>query len=123
MRAFSESMIKKTVSLVVIWCVTSTLALAAEISAPGPNAPNVSMMELATTRNCLACHGVERKVLGPSFKDVAQRYADNPSAAEKLTGKVLKGGGGVWGSVPMPANPQLSEAEAAKLVTWILGMT
>lgn len=75
---------------------------------------------LATTKNCMACHAVEKKVLGPSFKDVASKYADKPDAVTKLAEKIVKGGGGVWGPVPMPANPQVSAAEATKLATWIM---
>ena len=88
-----------------------SLALAAD----APGADFARMLDLAKTRNCLACHGVERKVLGPSFKEVAQRYADRPGSADKLAAKVLKGGSGSWGLVPMPANTQVSEAEAAQL--------
>lgn len=75
---------------------------------------------LATTKNCMACHAVEKKVLGPSFKDVAAKYADKPDAVTKLAEKIVKGGGGVWGPVPMPANTQVNAAEATKLATWIM---
>lgn len=78
--------------------------------------------DLAKARNCLTCHAVDRKLIGPGFKDVAARYASDPAAAERLTRKVQKGGGGVWGNAVMPPNPQLSEAEAKQLVGWILGM-
>lgn len=81
-----------------------------------------SMLDLAKARNCLACHSVERKVVGPSFKEVAQRYAGSPSASDKLAAKVVKGGAGAWSAVPMPANPQVSQAEAEQLTAWILGM-
>lgn len=77
---------------------------------------------LATTKNCLACHAVEKKVLGPSFKDVAAKYADKPDAVAKLAEKIVKGGVGVWGPVPMPSNTQVNAAEATKLATWIMNM-
>ena len=76
--------------------------------------------ELAKQKNCMACHAVGNKVVGPSYKDVAAKYAGQKDAEGKLVTKVIKGGSGVWGAVPMPANPQVSEAEAHTLVKWIL---
>jgi cytochrome c len=83
---------------------------------------NVAMAnaDLAKAKNCMACHAVANKVVGPAFKDVAAKYAGQKDAEDKLTQKVLKGGVGVWGSVPMPANAQVSEAEARTLVKWVL---
>jgi cytochrome c len=72
-------------------------------------APAWANPELAQKKNCMACHAVASKVIGPAYKAVA-----------KLSQKVIKGGSGVWGAVPMPANPQVSEAEAKQLVQWIL---
>lgn len=82
--------------------------------------PAWAQTELALKRNCMACHQVDKKVLGPAFKDVAAKYAGQGDAADKLVVKVMKGGAGVWGNVPMPSNPQVSEAEARQLVGWIL---
>jgi cytochrome c len=76
--------------------------------------------DLAKAKNCMACHAVANKVVGPAFKDVAAKYAGQKDAEDKLTQKVLKGGSGVWGSVPMPANAQVNEAEARTLVKWVL---
>jgi cytochrome c len=76
--------------------------------------------DLAKSKNCMACHAVANKVVGPAFKDVAAKYAGQKDAEDKLTQKVLKGGSGVWGAIPMPANAQVSEAEARTLVKWIL---
>ncbi|HCY62000.1 MAG TPA: cytochrome C' [Oxalobacteraceae bacterium] len=76
--------------------------------------------DLAKAKNCLACHTVANKVIGPSFKDVAAKYAGQKDAEDKLVKKVVKGGSGVWGTAVMPANPQVSEAEAHTLVKWIL---
>jgi cytochrome c len=83
-------------------------------------APAMADQALAQSKNCMACHAVDKKVVGPSFKDVAAKYAGQKDAAAKLATKVMKGGGGVWGPVPMPANPQVNEAEAKKLVAWVL---
>ena len=78
-------------------------------------------MQLATAKNCMACHAVDKKLVGPSYKDVAAKYDGQKDAVDKLVVKVIKGGSGVWGPVPMPANAQVSADEAKKLVTWILG--
>ncbi|MGE5115037.1 MAG: c-type cytochrome [Betaproteobacteria bacterium] len=84
--------------------------------------PAFAQLDLAQKKNCLACHAVDKKVVGPAYKDVAAKYAGQKDAVDKLTHKVMKGGSGVWGQIPMPANPQVSEAEAKQLVTWILGL-
>ena len=77
---------------------------------------------LAASRNCFACHTVDRKVVGPPYRDVARKYAGQPAAVEKLAAKIRQGGAGVWGVVPMPANPQVSEAESRKLAAWVLSL-
>ena len=84
--------------------------------------PALADEKLAGTKNCLACHAINTQVVGPAFKDVAKKYADDKGAVNTLAAKVRAGGGGVWGAIPMPANPQVSEAESKKLVTWILGL-
>jgi len=83
-------------------------------------APAMADEALAKAKNCMACHAMATKLVGPAYKDVAKKYAGDKSAAATLAAKVIKGGSGVWGAVPMPANPQVSEAEAKKLVAWIL---
>lgn len=79
-------------------------------------------MALATSKNCMSCHHSDRKVVGPALKEIAKRYANEPLALATLTTKIQKGGAGVWGVVPMPANPQVSEAEAQKLASWVLSL-
>jgi cytochrome c len=74
--------------------------------------------DLAKSKNCLACHAVDRKLVGPSFKDIANRYTEKDSI--QLSTAIRKGGSGKWGPIPMPANTQVSEAEAKSLVDWIL---
>ena len=76
--------------------------------------------DLARAKNCLACHSISAKIVGPAYKDVAAKYAGQKDAEDKLALKVLKGGSGVWGAVPMPANTQVTDAEAHVLVKWIL---
>jgi len=81
-----------------------------------------AQLELAKQKNCLACHSVDKKVLGPSYKDVAAKYAKDPDAEARLVKKVREGGTGVWGKNVMPANPKVTEAEAQSLVKWILSL-
>ncbi len=88
----------------------------------GATAPAFADQALATAKNCMACHAIDKKVVGPSYKEVAKKYAGDAKAAAMLTTKVIKGGAGVWGPVPMPANVQVNEADSKKLVAWILAM-
>ncbi len=94
-------------------------ALFALIAAATVSAPVLADQALATAKNCMACHALDKKLVGPSYKDVAAKYASDKTAADKLATKIQKGGAGVWGPVPMPANPQVSEAEAKKLGAWV----
>ena len=75
--------------------------------------------ELATKKGCLACHGIDKKIVGPAYQDVAAKYKGDKEAPAKLAEKVQKGGAGVWGPVPMPANAVTPE-EAKTLVKWVL---
>jgi len=75
---------------------------------------------LVKKSKCLTCHSVDKKIVGPAYKDVAAKYAGDKTAADKLAQKIMKGGSGVWGQIPMPGNPQVSEAEAKKLAAWVL---
>lgn len=79
-------------------------------------------LDLAKSKNCMACHSVDAKVVGPGFKDVAKKYTGDKTAEAKLAAKVIKGGTGVWGTMPMPANTQVSEAEAKTLAKWVLSL-
>jgi len=83
-------------------------------------APAFADLAMATSKNCMSCHAVERKVLGPSFKEIAAKYKDDKAATDRLATKIIKGGSGVWGPLSMPANPQVSEADAKKLAAWVL---
>ena len=95
-------------------------ALFALIAAVSMTAPAFADQALATSKNCMACHAVDKKLVGPSYQDVAKKYAGQKDAADKLAAKISKGGSGVWGPVPMPANPQVNEADAKKLAAWVL---
>jgi cytochrome c len=80
--------------------------------------PSLASVDLAKSKNCLACHAVDRKLVGPSFKDIANRYTAKDTA--QLVTSIQKGGAGKWGPIPMPANPQIAADEAKSLVEWIL---
>jgi cytochrome c len=94
----------------------SLLAVAGILSAGAVQADEA----LAKAKNCLACHQVDKKVVGPAYKDVAKKYTAKDEA--KLVEKVLKGGKGSWGEVPMPPNASVKPEEATKLVKWILSL-
>ncbi len=83
-------------------------------------APVWANMDLAKSKNCTSCHALNRKLVGPSYDDVAKKYAGQKDVADKLALKIRQGGAGVWGVLPMPANRQVNEAEARALVDWIL---
>ena len=93
--------------------VIATIVAAAASPAAFANA------QLAEKKNCLACHQTDKKLVGPSYKDVAAKYAGQKDAAAKLAEKIQKGSAGVWGQVPMPANP-VTPDEAKKLAAWVL---
>jgi cytochrome c len=90
-------------------------ALAAVVAGPA-----FANADLAQKKNCLACHATDKKLVGPAYKDVAAKYAGQKDAVAKLADKIQKGGSGVWGAVPMPANPQVNADEAKQLATWVL---
>ena len=82
--------------------------------------PSQANEALAKKHNCFACHAVDKKLVGPSYKDVAAKYAKDPAAEAKLFDKVKKGGQGVWGQVPMPPNAQVPDGDIKALVKWIM---
>jgi len=101
-------MLFKKVSITMVTIV----ALCGSVYASEPQA-------LAQSKNCLACHTVENKIVGPSFKDIAVKYKNDKTAEARLVKKVIVGGVGVWGQIPMPAN-LVTEAESRILVQWVL---
>jgi cytochrome c len=99
--------------------LTAAAAALTGILAASPAFPSA---ELAQKRNCMACHATDKKLVGPSYKDVAAKYAGQPGAAANLAQRIQKGGSGVWGPVPMPANPHVSADEAQLLAVWVLSL-
>ena len=92
-----------------------TLAMTLTVAVPA-----MAAQALATSKNCMACHAVDKKLVGPSYKDVAAKYAGQADAVDKLAVKIMKGSAGVWGPIPMPANANVNDAEAKKLATWVM---
>jgi cytochrome c len=84
--------------------------------------PVLASAELAKQKNCLACHAVDKKLVGPAYKDIAAKYKADKGAQATLAKKIREGGVGVWGQIPMPANPQVNEQEAQTLAKWVLSM-
>lgn len=99
--------------------VTTVLAATALLGF-GAAAQAQNAQELAKTKNCLACHAIDKKLVGPSYKDIAAKYKGNKDAAAMLAKKIREGGVGVWGQVPMPPNPQVNAQEAEILAKWTL---
>src|SRR5512147_82425 len=102
--------------------IVSTLvgaAFAALVAAPA--LADDAGEKLAKDKGCTACHAVDKKVVGPAYKDVAKKYKGDAAAPAKLAEKVVKGGSGVWGPIPMPPN-KVTDDEAKKLVAWVLSL-
>lgn len=77
---------------------------------------------LAQKNACMSCHGVDKKIVGPAFKEVAKKYAGDKAAHDRLVAKVKNGGKGVWGEVPMPPSPQVKPEDASKIIDWVLSL-
>ncbi len=77
---------------------------------------------LAKKYNCLACHSVDKKIVGPAYKDVAAKYKGDAGAEARLVAKVKNGGSGVWGPIPMPPNSSVPDADVKALVKWVLSL-
>ncbi|MFM2054078.1 MAG: hypothetical protein RL456_2115 [Pseudomonadota bacterium] len=94
--------------------IPAALVLVAPLSAH-------ASLDLAKKNACMACHAVDKKLVGPAYQDVAKKYADQKDAVDTLAASIKKGGSGKWGPVPMPVQAALSDADAKTLATWILG--
>lgn len=101
------------------WIIT---AASAALLAMSGVASADSQQALAQKNACMSCHGVDKKIVGPSFKDIAKKYAGDKTAKANLVGKVKAGGKGVWGPVPMPPNAQVKHEDVEKIVEWVLSM-
>jgi cytochrome c len=100
----------------------TSIALAASFAVAATVASAQSGEDLLKKNGCTACHAIDKKVVGPAYKDVANKYRTDKAAATKLMQKVKAGGSGVWGQVPMPPNPQVKDDELKKMVDYILAL-
>ena len=98
-----------------------SMVAAAGLMAAG-SALAADMPAVAKKNNCTACHAIDKKVVGPAWMDVSKKYKGDAGAAAHLDNKIAKGGKGVWGTMPMPANPKVSDAERKELVDFVLGL-
>lgn len=101
---------KKTI---IRWGLATTVLLALS--------PAYANLQLAQKNQCMTCHTVATKVLGPAYQDVAKKYKDSKDAEEALAASIKKGSAGKWGTIPMPAQPNVSDADAKALAKWVLG--
>ena len=99
-----------------------TLQWLAVIGLLGGAGPVRADQDLAVKKNCLACHYVDKRKYGPSFQQVATKYADQKNAVDVLAKKIRRGGKGVWGEDVMPPQPQVTAAEARALATYVLSV-
>ncbi len=99
--------------------VTSLLVSAAMLAFAGNT---LASEALAKKHNCLACHAIDKKLVGPSYQDVAAKYKGDAGAEAKLVTKVKNGGSGAWGQVPMPPNATVPEADIKTIVKWVLSI-
>ncbi len=99
---------------VIVFAAAAVLAMGAGVASAD--------QALAQKSACMSCHQVAKKVVGPSFQDVAKKYKGDAKAADHIVGVIKKGGKGVWGPVPMPPHPQVSDENAKKLADWVLAM-
>lgn len=98
----------------IVFAAAAALALTAGVASAD--------QALAQKSACMSCHQIDKKVVGPSFKDVAKKYKGDAKAAEHFVSVIKKGGKGVWGAVPMPPHPQVSDENAKKLADWVLAL-
>jgi len=103
-----------------VWAVGAVVALSGVVStaAQADQAPRGQTIALANA--CMGCHAVDRKLVGPSFQQIAAKYKGDAQASVKLAHKVKDGGSGVWGAIPMPAHPAMSDADIRTVVSWVL---
>lgn len=94
-----------------------TVLIAAGLVAASPAHAN---LDLAKKNNCLSCHAVDKKMVGPAFIDISKKYAGDKDAAKMLAARIKGGSKGVWGQIPMPPNANVKDADAEALAKWIL---
>ncbi len=128
MRLTSKPLVAKSSGLVAAlmccFCLFVSQVVAAQAVSPSPVAPPAlsldAGLEFARKKNCLGCHQLDSKRVGPSFQTIAQRHNAQPGSLEYLAGTIRQGGRGRWGAVPMPAQPHVNQQDALQLAQWII---
>ncbi|MCB2005879.1 MAG: c-type cytochrome, partial [Rhodoferax sp.] len=98
---------------------TATATAPARPAAPKAGAADAAAIALTQKHACVACHGMDKKILGPGFQEIARKYAARADGLDYLAGKIKSGGAGVWGAVPMPAQT-LAGSEAKQIAQWLM---
>lgn len=110
--------------MISVWLDLRAASVAALLFIGAPithaSSENAKAFAISKKNACLGCHAINKKIVGPSFQDIAAKYKNNSSANTLLKNKIQKGGAGSWGVVPMPANAKLSDADLSILAPWIL---
>jgi cytochrome c len=99
-----------------------TVAMFAAVALVAVSGAASASQQLAQKNACMSCHQVDKKVVGPAFKDVAKKYKGDAAAEGHLVGVVKKGGKGVWGNIPMPPHPQVKDEDAKAIIGWVLSL-
>ena len=102
-----------------MFCAVIAAASFGVSAAEQPVSP-ANAMAIARSNACMGCHAIDRKLVGPSFQQIAEKYKGDPQANAKLEKKVKGGGAGVWGPIPMPSHPRMSDADIETVVAWVL---
>jgi cytochrome c len=100
--------------------LTALIALCMGLADVPAHADAADGARIASANACMGCHAVDRKLVGPSFREIAARYGHDPQALQKLSAKVRNGGSGTWGVIPMPSHPGMSDADIRTVVNWVL---
>ncbi len=101
--------------------ISAVIAISFGLALSG-NVLAAEMPELAKKANCIACHAMDKKMVGPSWQDVADKYKGDKGAVASLSGKIIAGGKGVWGPIAMPPNPKITEPEAKELAKFVMSL-
>ena len=105
--------------VVALSCLGVSMSMSA-FAADQPAPTTANAIAIARSNACMGCHAVDRKLVGPSFQQVAQKYKGDAQASAKLAKKVKDGGAGVWGSIPMPSHPAMNDGDVKAVVAWVL---
>jgi len=117
----SEARVASGALVVALSCLGVSMSMSmSAFAADQPATATANAIAIARSNACMGCHAVDRKLVGPSFQQVAQKYKGDAQASAKLAKKVKDGGAGVWGSIPMPSHPAMNDGDVKAVVAWVL---